>query len=185
MYRAIVAPALLGVVLIAGCSKSPTAAVPGSFVVSPVSGATGVRLDAAITLTFPAPVDRNVVERDLHLISQSAMNVSTCPDSTSMSHGTMADWMADSSKMNHMDRYHATVGHFSWNDSGTACTFKPDSMMTPATPYMIHLGRRMMEMVTQRMDSGITMSDHGSGMMSGDMMLHFTTLDAGGHLGHH
>jgi len=189
MRRAIPVVALLAAVLLTGCSndsQSPTAATPQNLTVSPADGATGVRLDAEVTLTFASPVGRDVVERDFHLISERAMADSTCPESTAMDHGAMADWMADTTMMGHMDVYHSMPGRFSWNGTGTACTFQPDSMMTPVTRYMIHMGREMMDMVEHRTGGGGMMPGHGTGMMTGDMMLHFATMDtADGHAGHH
>ncbi len=189
-YMLVVFTALAGL-LLAGCSMDATS--PGAMmrpasavvVVRPADGETGVRLDAAITLTFAAPMDRDVVERDLHLISERAMPGSSCPDSATMTHGDMTHCMADSSMMRHMAAYHATPGSFSWNSAGTVCTFQPDSMMMPVARYMIHMGREMMSMM-ETMGAGGTMGGHGSGAMSGHMMLHFTTMDTtGGHGGHH
>jgi hypothetical protein len=140
----------------------------------------GVRLDAAVTTTFAGPADRAMVERELHLISERAITRSGCPDSATMSHPDMAHCMADSAMMRHLDAYHAVPGRFGWNAAGTVCTFRPDSMMTPLTRHMIHMGGGMMDMMEGRMGG------HGSGMMSGHMMLHFTTMDGnGGHDGHH
>jgi hypothetical protein len=185
MRRAVPVVALLAGILLAGCSNdspSPTAAAPQDLTVSPADGATGVRLDAAVTITFASQVDQDVVERDLHLISEHAMTDSTCPESTTMDHGAMADWMTDSTLMHHMDLYHSTHGRFSWNGSGTACTFQPDSTMTPVTQYMIHMGHEMMDMVEHGTGGGGMMPGHGTGMMSGDVMLHFATMDtAAGH----
>lgn len=189
MRYAIVITALLAGSLLAGCSKdSPMSpGLPGKapLSVSPADGGIGVRLDAAVTLTFAAPVDRNLVERELHLISERAMARSGCPDSATMTHPDMAHCMADSAMMRHLDAYHAIPGRFGWNAAGTVCTFRPDSMMTPLARHMIHMGRGMMDMVESRMGGG-RMGNHGSGMMSGHMMLHFTTMDtSGGHDGHH
>ena len=188
MHRAIPVAALLAGVLLTGCSKdspSPTTATPENLTVSPADGATGVRLDAAVTITAASPVDRDVVERDLHLISEHALTDSTCPGFTTMHHGSMSDWMADSTLMHHLDQYHSMHGRFSWNASGTACAFQPDSMMTPVSRHMIHLGHEMMDMVEHRTGGGGMMPGHGTGMMSGDVMLHFATMDtADGHAAH-
>ena len=176
-------------VLLAGCSSkdapmSPVAPAPTPLSVSPAEGS-GVRLDAPVILTFLLPVDRAVVQRELRLISERDMTRSGCPDSATMSHPDMAHCMADSTMMGHLDRYHALPGRYAWNAAGTVCSFQPDSMMAPLTRHMIHMGRGMMEMVEGRMGGG-PMGGHGSGMMSGHMMLHFTTMDGGGgHDGHH
>jgi len=189
--RSIVAvAALIAGVLIAGCSKessmpmSPAAPAMPALSVNPADGATAVRLDAPITLAFGAPVDRAVVERDLRLISEPAISDPSCPDAATMSHPDMIHCMADSAMMRHLDNYHATPGRFSWNAAGTQCEFRPDSMMAPSTRHMIHMGRGMMDMVGGMTGSGM-MGGHGSGMMAGHMMLHFMTMDAGGHDGHH
>ena len=179
--------ALLAGIFLAGCSQnsqSPMTATRQAIIVSPADGATGVRLDAEVTLTFASPMNRDVVERDVHLISEGAKTDSNCPDSTVMNHGSMEDWMADTTMMNHADLYHSVPGRFSWNETGTTCVFQPDSMMTAVTLYMIHMGREMMDMIEARDGSG--MVSHGMGTMSGDMLLHFTTMDtADGHAGHH
>ena len=54
---------------------------------SPNDGATGVRLDAGIQFNFAEPVDRAVVKRNLHLVSEIAMADSRCQVSNSMGHG--------------------------------------------------------------------------------------------------
>lgn len=177
-----------------GCSKdssSPTdttSLLPASLIVAPADGQTNVRLDAGIVLSFAKPVDRTVVERNIHLISERMLADSLCPDSMMVSHGGMSGVMMDSAMMRHVGRVHATPGRFLW-DGGTNCTFIPDSMMTPQTRYMIHLGPEMMQMMRDRMGEMGTMGGHGNGIMRDDMMLHFTTLDTtgtgGGHGGHH
>jgi hypothetical protein len=98
--------------------------------------------------------------------------------------------MSDTGKMHHLDDVHATRGMFFWNSDSTVCTFRPDSMLSPTTQYMVHFGQEMVQMMEMRMGSMGSMSGHGSGMMSSDMMFHFTTLDSAGtggsgHAGHH
>ena len=187
MRYPIPAIALLAGFFISACSQrsqSPMTATPPAIIVTPADGATGVRLDAEVTLTFASPMNQDVVERDVHLISDRAMTDPNCPDSTVMNHGSMEDWMADGTMMNHTNLYHSVPGRFSWNENNTMCVFQPDSMMTAVTVYMIHMGREMMNMIEARNGSG--MASHGMGTMSGDMMLHFTTMDNGdGHAGHH
>ena len=188
MRHSIVIAGLLTGALLAGCSKdspSPLSPARATLVsVSPADGATGVRLDAALTLTFSAPVDREVVQRELHLISERAIADSVCPDSATMSHPDMAHCMADSAMMRHLDERHATSGIFSWNATGTACTFQPAAWMIPTTRHMVHIGRGVKEMMGGSMDG--MMGGHGSGMMSGAMMLHFATMDtSSGHDWHH
>ena len=179
-----------------GCNKesdmtNPSGSTTESIItLYPADKATSVRLDAAVNLTFAKSVDRGVVERGFHLISQKAMSDSLCPISQVMSHGNMLDSMADSSKIHHIDQFHMTLGKFLWNSDSTQCTFKPDSMMIPRAQYMIHFDRKMIQMMEQRIGTMEMMSGHGTGMMSGEMMFHFTTLDTtrtggGGHNGHH
>ncbi len=178
-----------------GCSKdssSPSGTAPtppANLIVNPVDGQANVRLDAAVTLTFARPVDRAIVERTVHLISDRMMADSLCPDSSMMSHGGMGNVMMDSTMMRHMGQVHATTGRFTWNGDNTECYFRPDSMMTSRTQYMIHMGAEMMQMMRNRMGEMGMMGGHGSGMMQDDMMLHFVTMDTtgtgGGHGGHH
>ena len=179
--------------LVVGCSKdssSPTGEIPSTnFSVIPSDGASGVSLDAGIQLNFANPVDRSVIERNVHIIGEFAMADSLCPVSDSMSHGMMEMAMMDSMKMNHLMDQHRTRGRFEWNDAGTQCTFRPDSMMMSNMRYMVHMGREMMQMMEDRMGNMGMMGGHGSGMMSNDMMYHFRTMDTtnigGGHEGHH
>ena len=181
--------AVLTGVLLAGCSNESSMSMrttgpsPAALRVSPADGATGVRLDAPVTLTFAVRMDRETVERGMHLISEPAMADPGCPEAATMPHPDMTSWMADSAMMRHLDRYHAMTGHFSWNAAGTVCAFQPDSPMAPSTRYMIHMGPEMMDMLGG--SAGGMMEGHGAGMMSGHMMMHFTTLDAGTHDGHH
>lgn len=187
---AVVVTLTIGVV---GCSKdssSPsgtTPTPPANLTVNPADGQANVRLDAAVTFTFARSVDRSVVERSTHLISERMMADSLCHDSSMMPHGGMSNIMMDSSMMRHMGQIHATRGMFTWNGDSTECYFRPDSMMTPQTQYMIHMGPEMMRMVRNRMGEMGMMGGHGIGMMQDDMMFHFTTLDTtdGGHGGHH
>jgi hypothetical protein len=177
-----------------GCSKNSTipteatADVP-QFDLSPSDGAAAVRLDAPIGLWFAKPVDRGVVERGFHLISERAMADSVCPVSRTMSHGNMMDSMADSSKIHHLGQYHTTRGRFSWSSDSTQCFFRPDTMMTSRTQYMIHFNREITQMMERRIGSMGMLGAHGSGMMASEMMFHFTTMDTAqlgsGHDAHH
>lgn len=195
MYLKSLAVAVTLTIGVVGCSKdssSPsgtTPTPPANLTVNPADGQANVRLDAAVTFTFARSVDRAVVERTVHLISERAMADSLCPDSSMMSHGGMSNVMMDSSMMRHMGRVHATRGRFTWNGDSTECYFRPDSMMIPRTRYMIHMGPEMMQMMRNRMGDMGMMGGHGIGMMQDDMMLHFATMDTsgtgGGHGGHH
>jgi hypothetical protein len=181
------------VLAIAGCSKdssSPVKSIDATpLSTTPSDGSNGVRLDAQISLSFATPVEKAVVERDFHLISERDMADSLCPVSQMMGHGNMTMTMMDSGKMHHLDQVHSTHGRFSWNSDSTRCTFAADSMMAPRTQYMMHLGHEMMEMIERRVGSMKMMSGHGTGMMSDEMMFHFSTIDTtstgGGHNGHH
>ncbi len=191
MYINFFVIALALAIAIGGCSKNSTTGEdttmpPANLIVSPSDGQSAVRLDAAIALTFAKPVDRAVVESNLHLISQAAMADSLCPDSTMMPHRGMTNIMGDSSMMRHMGQVHAARGSFLWSGDSTRCYFKPDSMMTPRMQYMIHMGKEMMQMMERRLGNMGMMGGHGTGMMSNDMMYHFATMDTtgSGH-GHH
>ncbi len=184
----------LSALILTGCSKkSPSPTEPSfdltQFELSPNDGATGVRLDAAIVLWFAEPIDRGLVERGFHLISDKAIADSLCLVSRTMNHGSMSGSMADTSTMHHLDQFHATRGSFSWNSDSTLCTFKPEAMMVPKTQYMMHLGGSLTRMMQSRWGNMSMMAGHGAGSMSGEMMFHFSTLDitqqGGGHNGHH
>lgn len=183
--------ALLTLTLLAGCSgdatSPPDSGTPAALTLTPADGAADVRLDAPVTLTFAAAVDRAVVERDLHLISEFDLMEAACPDSAMAPHGDMTAVMADSLMMRHMDEVHATDIAYQWNAASTECTVRPAAQMRPLTRYMVHVGREMSQMMTSGMGSMGGMNGHGSGPMATDMMFHFTTMDTtgGGHLGHH
>lgn len=178
-----------------GCTKNSSDLIgngqsfSGGVAVSPADGAAGVRLDATVILSFAKPVDGAIVQRNLHLMSEVSMSDSLCPNPVMGAHGSMMNIMTDSTLMRHMDQAHSIKGKFSWNSDSTRCYFTPDSMMTPRTLYMIHMGGEMMDMLEQRVGDTSMMTGHGSGMMRKEMMLHFTTLDTtsggGGHDGHH
>jgi hypothetical protein len=106
---------------------------------------------------------------------------SSCPDAVMGSHGTMESVMDDENMLRHMDELHATGGRYSWNPAGTVCTFQPDSLMGPQTRYMVHMSGAMLEMMRQ---TGVAMMG-GRMNTSGDMMLHFQTMTADDHGGHH
>lgn len=173
------------VLVLAGCSKNtlvePTP-IPDAPVLrtAPDHGATAVRLDAVVTLDFGVAVEPDVAEGAFRLLSEVDMTGS-CPVPDMSAHGSMDAIMADSTKLSHMDAYHATPGRFEWNEARTMCTFRPDSLMRPQTRYMLHLGRPMLEMLEGR---GGSMGG-GPMMASGDMTSHFTTTTADDHNGHH
>ena len=185
------ATAALILTVLAGCSKdsrSPADVMRPSappVTVSPGDGEAGVRLDATVTLAFAKAADRAVVERALHLISERDMADSLCPD-TAMVHGSMDSMMMDPAMMTHLYQWHHAPGSFSWNGTSTQCVFTPQAWMDSQTRYMVHMGEEMVQMMEGRMGGMGSMGGHGSGAMSGHMMLHFTTMDTtGGHDEHH
>ena len=195
MKTIVISTALVIIAMITGCTKDNqgsmiTGSTAPQITVTPSDGATYVRLDAPVTLTFAKAVDRSITERNLHLFSQKDMDDSTCPMSMMLiTHGMMNPAMIDSTMMNHLIAQHGTHGRFQWNGGNTTCSFLPDSRMMPNMSYMVHMGREMTQMMEERMGSMGMMGDHGAGMMSGDMMYHFRTMDTtstgSGHDGHH
>lgn len=177
MRRIIVTAVLIALPLATGCTSNndsvPMAPGEVPVLVSPADGTQGVRLDAVVTLSFSGAVNRDVVERGVHLISERAIADSMCPDPARWSHPDMDHCMADSAMMWHLDADHSTRGRFSWN--GNTCTFRPDSLMSPGTRHMIHMGREMTDMMGHR--SGGEMMPHGSGSMARHEFMHFTTMD--------
>jgi hypothetical protein len=165
---------LLGVILLAGCTDNgsvPTAPAGSAFRLTPGNEATGVKLDASVTLSFDTAVDHATVEGGMHLIAEPRMYD---PD-PSMSHpGSMDDVMMDPAMMNYMDTYHSTSGHFAWNSGSTICTFHPDSLMLPQTRYMVHLRGSMVHMMPGM--GGMMDVYTNSG---GDVMTHFHTVGVG------
>lgn len=169
--------------LIVGCSRessSPMQPAMKVLTASPADGATNVRLDAVVTLDFGAAMNTDAVERGLHLLAEPDM-FSGCPDPTMGSHGTMDSAMDDANMLRHMVEQHGSTGRYSWNESGTACTFKPDSLMRPQTRYMVHMSGEMLNMMSQ---AGVGMM-RGRMNSAGEMMLHFQTTTLDDHGGHH
>lgn len=165
--------------------------------VDPLDGAANVKLNSNITLKFEKPASPDVVKRNFHLMIHQEMNMVM----DSMMHGTHAmdsmsmGAMCDSSMMEMMQR-HSVKGGFMWNSDNTQCIFNPDSMMTPNTEYAIHMGGEMMKMIDMEHENGMMTGGHGGmmgdqgGLMSGDMMIYFSTgADVGGnddeHSSHH
>jgi hypothetical protein len=183
--------AILVAIFFAGCSDdfsqimgiSPLSSMYLS--VTPPDGQGNVNLDASINFTFARPVDRAVVERNMHLISERMISELNCPDPSMGPHGSMGNFMMDSSMMRHLEQMHSTRGRFSWNGDSTSCSFRPDTMMTPRTQYMIHIGTEAMQMMRNRMGEMGGMGGHGFGMMRDDMILHFVTTDTPGNSGGH
>lgn len=183
---------LIAAFLAVGCNASDDSSMmtntsEQAFTISPADNQTDVSISGAVTLTFSSNVDRNVVEQNFHLMSERALVDSMCPRQGMMpTHGTMNSAMSDSMMMNHLDTVHHLKGTFTWSADGLTCTFKSDSLMTPGTQYMIHLGTPMVQMMEERMGNMGMMGRSGMGGMK-DMMFHFTTKSSGGsgHNGHH
>ncbi len=146
-----------------------------ALIVSPADGSTGVQLNATVTLSFARPVMEGIVENNFHLISARDMADSMSMGHPMMSHSNMMMAMSDSAIMHHLDRYHSTHGDFSWNSDSTLCTFFADSMLAGHTQYMIHLGGEMVKMMKEHMGDMGTMHGMGTGQLSDNIMLHFTT----------
>lgn len=170
---------LLLILLAAGCSDqtttSPTTTSP-SVQITPANGATNVKLDATVTVDFGKAVttmDRMMVQSGMHLIAESDMD-SLCPY-YSTHHDDMDSVMNDPDMMHHMDQYHSTIGHYSWNPAGTACAFHADSLMHPGTRYMVHVSGTMLHH-TMGMGSPTTGSCYTNS--AGDVMTHFQTTRA-------
>ena len=189
-----VSVAIILVGVINGCTKDDQGSMMNSstapqVTVTPGDGATSIRLDAPITLTFAKPVDQTISERNVHLFSGKDMSDSVCPMGMMTGQDMMGSSMMDSSMMIHLISQHGTHGRFQWNTNGTRCSFFPDSMMIPNMTYMIHIGREMVQMMETRIGQMGMMGGHGSGMMSTDMIYHFRTMDTtntgSGHDGHH
>jgi hypothetical protein len=162
-----------------GCSRSPTAPRAFAVRITPPNGASGVSLDASVTMSFSTPVDRRVVEGGMHVIATSDM-YAPCPDPSMGSHGTMDQVMMNTDLLRHMDEFHSTHGTYAWNSTGTVCTFTPDSLMRGDMTYMVHLNGSMYSMMQQM--GGSMMGGQTNGY--GDEMLHFRTMSASVFTGH-
>lgn len=172
---------MMSLLLVVGCStdsgmSSMMGPQQSDFALIPFDGQTEVRLDAGISLAFAEPVDRSVVERNFHLIGEQELVDSLCPIDPMMNHGMMSTAMMDSTLMRHLIEQHYTLGRFSWQDDGMACTFRPDSHLAPGTQYMIHLGGEMMRMMRERMGNMGMMGGHRGMTTQDDMAFHFFTV---------
>jgi hypothetical protein len=165
--------------ILIGCNKSSPVSsdstVAQQLSIVPSDASSNISVTTNVTLTFSKPVYRTIVSQNLFLISVRNIPDSLYSMSSMMGHGTMMDIMADSAKMHYLDHYHSMHGTFSWNGDSTQCIFHPDSLLSPNTQYMVHLRRDMVKMMEQQMGSIGMMGNHGTGMMSSEMMFHFTT----------
>ena len=160
----------------AGCSmgsSSHMASTGAVLRVTPADGASGVRLDASVSVDLGVPVDRGVVEDGLHLIAESEIT-GTCADPAYGRHGGMDSVMANPDMLRHMDARHAMAGRYHWNAGGTTCTFTPDSLMRPQSRYMVHMGGSLVQMMQHK--GGSMMG--GTMNRAGDRMVHFQTMAA-------
>jgi len=146
-----------------------------ALIVSPADGSTGVQLNATVILSFARPVMEEIVEDNFHLISTKDMADSMSMGHPMMGHSNMMMAMLDSTIMHHLDRYHSTHGGFTWNSDSTRCTFVADSMLSGNTQYMIHLGDEMVKMMKEHLGDMGSMPGMGTGQLSENIMLHFTT----------
>ncbi len=159
-------------------AKSPAAAdTKPALLVQPANGSTGVNLNEPVRLTFSEPVIKGIVEKNFHLISARDLADSMSLGHPMMEHSDMMTAMSDSAIMHHLDRYHSTQGGSTWNSDSTLCTFFADSMLARHTQYMIHLGDKMVKMMKEHMGDMSTMNGMGTGQLSDNMMMHFTTVN--------
>jgi hypothetical protein len=167
--------------IIIGCNKSSPvsseATTAPQLSILPSDASSNINVTTNVSLTFSKPVYRTIVTQNLFLISERNISDSLYSMSSMMGHGTMMDVMADSAKMHYLDHYRSMHGTFSWNGDSTQCIFHPDSLLTPNTQYMVHLRSGMVKMMEQQMGSMGMMGNRGTGMMSSEMMFHFTTKD--------
>jgi hypothetical protein len=146
-----------------------------NFTITPTDNQAGVSLDQKIEIQFAEPVDPDLVENNIHLISEFAITDSICRFDSRIIHSNMGISMMDSMKLSHLDQYHSTNGRFTWSDGNKLCTFTPDSLLKPNTNYMIHVGRGMMQ--SGNMGGMGDMGGHGGSVPQGHMMLHFRTKE--------
>jgi hypothetical protein len=166
-------------VIIVGCNKSSpvtseSTAAP-QLSILPSDASSNIDVTTNVALTFSKPVYRTIVMQNLFIISERNIPDSMYSMPSMMGHGTMMDIMADSSKMHYLDHYRSMHGTLTWNGDSTQCIFHPDSLLTPNTQYMVHLRSDMVKMMDQQTGSMGMMGNRGTGMMSSEMMFHFTT----------
>lgn len=183
---------LLTALFIAGCNTQNDSMMTNqseqTFSMYPADNQTEVSVSDVIILSFSKKMDREVVEKNFHLMNKQALIDSLCPNrGTMQNHGTMEMVMNNSAMMTHLDSVHSISGSFFWSSDSTKCTFKPDFLMAPGTKYMVHLNTPMVEMMEQRMGEMGMMGRQGMSGMK-DMMFHFTTKNSGSsgdHSTHH
>ncbi|MBL7995730.1 Ig-like domain-containing protein [bacterium] len=191
-------------VLILGCNREEVRS-DEPLAVMPFEGATSIKRDANITLTFDKPVNPATLEKNFHLMTYQDMEMILDSMMSGTSMMTMDSCRMDS-MMTMMDSV-SMMGKFTWNQNNTECVFDPDSLMMTNREYTVHLGREMMQSIGMNHGDGM-MSDDNENMMGGmmdgttggmmgnesgmdgDMMIRFTTGDAveddsGDHDSHH
>lgn len=157
--------ALMGLVLLSGCSKN-TKVISGpsnTFVLSvqPTNGAVNVPISSALQIIFTSPMDTSSVAQNFCLVAGEMMyQVMDSLEHSMMDYGEMMEWMHSSS----------FPGHFQWNSKRDSCLFLLDSSLAYHTEYMIYMGRNM-ESTHRDM-----MMEHRE-MMGEDFIIHFTTED--------
>ncbi len=165
----------------AGCSFDWSGPVqdsdgpPISFRMIPADNATEVPVDASIILSFSRPVNRDVIELNVHLISELETSDSLCPLASSMTHGSMDTMMANPTTMEHLFERHRTPGVFNWNWLSTDCTFTPHEKLRPRSRYMVHFGGEMTQMMQGGGNHMVQTEGHGTEMMSSGRTFHFWT----------
>lgn len=137
----------------------------------PGDGAIDVATDAAISVTFSAPVDPEEVAQHFHLLGGPNMQMWM----DSMDH---AGGMGNMNMMQ-MDRMMVLMdslqmhGSFAWNAQGDSCWFQPDSAMMPGTDHMVAWGGEMHDAMHS---DGDMMGMHDSdAVIGGDRTHHFRT----------
>lgn len=164
---------IIAILSFAGCDQSNSVSPKEqiSFQVNPPDGAENVDASSQIIIEFSKPVDRAIVERSFHLISERDMADSLCPVSKDMNHRMMNPTSMSQHTMMHLIAQHQSHGTFSWNDSKTRCIFKSNSSLTRNTLYMMDMGKEMMQIMN---GSGMK-NCNCPGMESSDVLFHFRT----------
>lgn len=166
---AVLVAAGLLTIYIAGCNSSDspvsgnsTDVAPKVVATYPADGATGVAVDAPISLVFNGPMDTSSVRMGFHFAGGQVMMawLDSLGQFGGMGHmgGHMGGMDPDDIQhmMNWMDSIQVT-GTFEWGHSLDSCRFVPDSSLTHGTSYLMFL--------------------YGDIMGHDHMMMHMSNLD--------